>query len=118
MLLIQAVSAFAALRLERLHLIPGLLHGAGHEPAYGVLLPAHGLHDLGKSGPALALEHRNHLGGFAVFTRRGSFHRLGCFFALGRWLGWAGLLGRLALAECNLGGLCASFGLLGGLRLR
>jgi predicted permease len=43
---------------------PRLLHSAGHEPAHGVLLPSHGLHDLRKRGSILALEHGDHLGRF------------------------------------------------------
>src|ERR1035437_1835872 len=38
---------FSALGLEGLDGVSGLFHRAGHKPAHGVLLPAHGLHDLG-----------------------------------------------------------------------
>jgi hypothetical protein len=51
----------------------------------------------------------------------GSFARLrflGRLFGFGRFLGRGGLLGRLALRGRALGGLCATLGLLVGLRLR
>ena len=36
--------------------VSGLLHRAGHEPANGVLLPAHLVHDLGQRRAVLPLE--------------------------------------------------------------
>ena len=38
---VDPVAALALVGFERLDRVPGFLHGAGHEPADGVLLPAH-----------------------------------------------------------------------------
>src|ERR1017187_9185379 len=75
----------------------GLFHRAGHEPADGVTLPAHGFHDLGDAGPALPLEHLDNLGRLAAPTHACGFRRGRGLFALGRFLGGGRLLGRLAL---------------------
>ena len=48
MLLVDAVGPFSTLGLEGLDVVPGLLHRAGHEPADGVLLPAHLVHGVDK----------------------------------------------------------------------
>ena len=41
MLLVDLVGALALVGFEGLDGVSGLLHRAGHEPAHGVLLPAH-----------------------------------------------------------------------------
>src|SRR5260370_7272575 len=61
MLLVDSVSPLSALGLEGLDGVPGLLHRTGHEPADGVLLPAHLVHDLLECGAVLPLEHGAHL---------------------------------------------------------
>jgi hypothetical protein len=45
-LLADAVGPLPTLGLERLDVVAGLLHRAGHEPADRVFLPAHFVHDL------------------------------------------------------------------------
>ena len=72
-LLIDSVSALSALRFERLDGESGLLHRAGHEPADGVLLPAHFFHDLGQSGAGAWPPP----GRLATVARHGGFLRLG-----------------------------------------
>src|ERR1019366_10360339 len=66
MLLRQSIAALTPFGLEGFDRETGLLHRAGHEPAYSVTLPAHGLHDLGNAGPALPLEHLDNLGRLAA----------------------------------------------------
>ena len=46
MLRVDPVGALAAFRLEGLNGVSSLLHRAGHEPADGVLLPAHLFHGI------------------------------------------------------------------------
>src|SRR5580704_6817480 len=118
MLLVDAVGPFSTLGLEGLDVESGLLHRAGHEPADGVLLPAHLLHDLGKSGAVLPLEHRYYLGRLAALSRPGGFLRFRGLLALGRFFGSSSLLGRLGFRGRALGGRCATFGLAFLLRLR
>src|ERR1039457_2481985 len=118
MLLADPIGALPFVGFEGLDLVPGLLHRAGHEAADGVTLPAHGFHDLGDAGPALPLEHLDNLGRLAAPTHACGFRRGRGLFALGRFLGGGRLLGRLALHRRALGGLCASFRLACGLRLR
>src|ERR1019366_7065401 len=118
MLLVEAIAALAALALEGFYLVTGLLHRAGHKSTNGVSLPFHRLHDLRNGGPAFALEHGDYLGHLAALARPATFLRLGGLLGFGRGLGRGGLLGRLALAGRALGGLCATLGLLVGLRLR
>ena len=77
MLRVDPIRALAALRFEGLDGVSGLLHGAGHEPADGVLLPAHLVHDLGQRSAVLALELGNDLSGLATFARSGGVLRLG-----------------------------------------
>src|ERR1017187_3610585 len=52
MLLRQSIAALTSFGLEGFDGEAGLFHRAGHEPADGVTLPAHGFHDLGDAGPA------------------------------------------------------------------
>src|ERR1035437_9660889 len=68
---VDPVGALPAFRLEGLDGVTGFLNGPVHEPADGVLLPAHLLHDLGQRRPALALQHRHYLGGLTAFARYG-----------------------------------------------
>ena len=111
MLLGDAVGPFSTLGLEGLDVVPGLLHRAGHEPADGVFLPAHLVHDLGKRGAVLPLEHSHYLRRLTALPRPGGFLRFRGLLALGRFLGGGGLLGRLGLGGRALGGRCATFGL-------
>ena len=90
MLVVDAVGALAALRFERFDGVPSLLHRAGHEPADGVLLPAHLVHDLRQRGAVLPLEHGGHLGRLAALPRPGGLLCPGGLFAVGRLLGGGG----------------------------
>jgi hypothetical protein len=76
-------SALPALRFEGLDSVSSLLHRASHEPADGMALPCHCVHDLGQSSSVLALEHSNHLGGLTALARCTGFLRLGSPLALG-----------------------------------
>ena len=73
---VDPVCAFVLVGFEGLDGVARLFHGAGHEPADGVLLPSHLVHDLRQSGAVFPLEHSDHLGGLAALARRGGF--LGC----------------------------------------
>src|ERR1019366_4978250 len=68
MLRVDPIGALPFVGFEGLDLVPGLLHGAGHEAADGVLLPTHLVHDLGNGRAVLPLQHGNHLGGLAALT--------------------------------------------------
>src|SRR5262245_21042504 len=57
MLGVDPVGALSALRFEGLDGVPCLLHSARHEPTDGMLLPAHGAHNLLQRGAILALKH-------------------------------------------------------------
>ena len=102
MLLADAVGPLAALGLEGLDLVSGLLHRAGHEPADGVPLPPHRVHDLSQCGTLLPLEHGDHLSRFAAFARPGGFLRLGGLFGLGRVLAAVAFLAALPLTGAPL----------------
>jgi hypothetical protein len=69
MLGVDAVGSVAFVGLEGLDRVSGLLHRARHEPAHGLFLPAHLLHNLCKTRSGLALEHGDHLGRLAAFAR-------------------------------------------------
>jgi hypothetical protein len=91
---------------------------AGHEPADGVLLPAHFDHDLLQRGAVGGLQHRDHPGCFAAFARSGALRAFRFLLGLGRLLCARGLLGRCTLGGLALGLLCArvaaGFGACGG----
>src|SRR5450759_3516534 len=107
MLLVDAVGALTAFRLEGFHLVPSLLHRAGHEAPHRVLLPAHLVRDLVERGAVLPLEHRDNLGRLAAFTNGAS----GFFLAFGRVFPGSGLLRQLTFGGGALGRPCATFGL-------
>src|SRR5260370_41122252 len=75
MLLVDAVGPFSTLGLEGLDVVSGFFHRAGHEPADGMLLPAHLAHDLRQRGTVLPLEHSHYLGCLAALPRPGAFLR-------------------------------------------
>ena len=81
---IDAVSALASFGLERFDFVAGLLHRSGHEPAHGMPLPPHLLHDLGQRSAALPLQHRHDPGRLAALARRAAlrFRRFGGFCGL------------------------------------
>jgi hypothetical protein len=81
-------------------------------------LPAHFVHDLDQRGAVLALKQGDHLSGLAALARPGALLFLSGLFGFGRVLGGRRLLGRLTLGGRTLGGVCATLGLLVGLRLR
>jgi hypothetical protein len=91
--LVDAVGPLATLGLEGFDVVPGLLHRAGHEAAHGMLLPAHLVHDLGKRGAVLPLEHGHYPSGLAALPRLGG---------LRRFLRRGGLLVALAFAGAPL----------------
>src|SRR5260370_16837094 len=86
MLLVDSVSTLSAVGLEGLDGIPGFLHRAGHESAYGVLLPAHLVHDLRQRGAVLPLEHGHHLRRLAAPARPHAFLAVGGLLGFGRLL--------------------------------
>src|SRR5262249_39747648 len=107
-----------ALRFEGLDGVPCLLHSARHEPTDGMLLPAHGAHNLLQRGAILALKHLYNLSGLAALARPGAFLHGGILGAVRRFRGRAGLLPRLRLRGRALGYRCATLGLCFRLRLR
>src|ERR1035437_4465968 len=113
---VDPVRALPAFRLEGLDGVTGFLHGAGHEPADSVLLPAHLLHDLDQRRPALALQNRHYLGGLTALARCGRILRFRGLFAWGRVLGRRGLLASLRRRGRTLGAPCPSLGF--GFRFR
>jgi hypothetical protein len=102
----DSISTFPSPRLEGFDGVTGLFHGAGHEAAHGVLLPAHLGGDLGQGSAALALQHRYHLRRLAALANfgllgsgsPGRFGGLLCSGSLGMRLGFGGR---------TLSGLCA-----------
>src|ERR1017187_5777706 len=110
MLRVDPIGSLAALRFEGFDGVSGLLHRAGHEPANGVLLPTHLLHNLRQRGAVLPLEHGDHLGSFAAFARPGDFVGLGRLLGVGRLLRGSGLLGRRGLLRRALWLRCANVG--------
>jgi hypothetical protein len=63
-----------------------LFHGPGYEPADGVLLPTHLVHDLGKRRSVLALEHGDHPGRFTTLARPAALLCFGYLFGFRRVL--------------------------------
>src|ERR1700678_1638981 len=112
MLGVDAVGALTALGLEGFDGVSGLLHRASHKPANRVTLPAHLIHDLGKAGTVLALEHRHDLRHLTALAGTGALLLLGGFLGLGRGLCRGRLLGSLALRGRGLSRRCATFGFL------
>src|SRR5260370_29173755 len=110
MLLVDSVSTLSALGLEGLYGVSGFLHRAGHEPADGVLLPAHLLHDLRQRGAVLALQHGDHLRRFAALTRPGAFLGRGGLLGFGRLLSRSRLPSRSTLSGRSLGLRAANVG--------
>src|SRR5260370_9892692 len=110
MLLVDSVSTLSALGLEGLYGVSRLLHRAGHEPADGVLLPAHLLHDLLQRGAVLALQRGDHLRRFAALTRPGTLLRLGGLLGFWRLLSRRRLPGPSPLSGRTLGLRAANVG--------
>ena len=110
MLLVDSVSPLSALGLEGLYGVSGFLHRAGHEPADGVFLPAHLVHDLRQRGAILPLEHRHHLRRLAARARPGTLLGLGGLLGFGRLLSRSRLPGRSTLSGRTLGPRAANVG--------
>jgi hypothetical protein len=91
---------------RQLHL---LANSSRDEPPDRMRLPTTRLLQLLGRCPARPLEQIEDLGGLAAATGAGGFRR-----ALGRFLGRAGLLPRLALFRRDVGATCASGGLFRG----
>src|SRR5580704_12891336 len=118
LLWMDAIRALSAGGLEGLHRVAGLLHCARHETSDRMLLPAHGMHDLGQRGAVLASQHGHHLGRLAARARCRGFRLGGRPLGPVRFLSGGGLVGRLALGRRGFGRLGATFGVAGALRLR
>jgi hypothetical protein len=102
MLLIDPVGTLTFVGLEGLDRVSGLLHRAGHEPADGVILPSHLVHDLGQRGAVFPLQQRDYLSSLAALARSSTFLFLSGLLGFGRVLGWGRLLDCLALRGCAL----------------
>jgi hypothetical protein len=109
----DGVGTFAVLTLGR---CDGQAHflanRTGQEPADGMRLPTGGFHQFLGCDSAWPLEQFQNLVGLAAFA--GSF---GFLSAFGRFLGGAGLLGRLGCLLRDVGATLRTAGLLGGFRL-
>src|ERR1035438_4408703 len=99
---VDPIGPVALVGLEGLDGAAGLLHRAGHEPADGVLLPAHLGHEFRQRGTALALQHRHNLGCLRALTRTGGLLRLRGFLALGAFLAAVVFLVALAFVGAPL----------------
>src|ERR1039458_1766464 len=130
MLRVDFVGAVPLVGFEGFDRNPHLLaKEAGNPAARGVFLPSGMGHDFGERRAALALQHCDdflalgpgagslRLAGLPGLPRDLRLGFLRCLLALGRGLGGGGLLTSLALHRRGLGGLCATLGLLVGLRL-
>src|SRR5260370_11153843 len=96
------VAALALVGFEGLYGVSGFLHRTGHEPADGVLLPAHLVHDLRQRGAVLALQHGDHLRRLAARARPHAFLGVGGLLGFGRLLSRSRLPGRRTLSGRTL----------------
>jgi hypothetical protein len=83
LLRVDPVATLAALGLEGLDRVAGLLHRTSHKAANGMFQPAHLRHDLGDGGALGPLQHRDYLGQFRLARCGGILRRIGSRLALG-----------------------------------